>query len=142
MENIVSIISRFYNEEKCILYLERLRWPHKVISPFDRASVVYNCLGHKYKCRNTNKYFSVKTGTIFEHTRVPLYKWFLAIHLYAISKKKISSVSLANELSVPQRTAYLLIKKIKNTLKIATGRELTDIDKILSEMVKPGAIRE
>ena len=62
----------FPDEESCIVYLEQLRWGDKVVSPFDLESTVYKCKNHKYKCRNTGKYFNVKTGTFLEGTKLPL----------------------------------------------------------------------
>jgi hypothetical protein len=65
-----KISKAFPNEQACIDHLEALRWKGNVVSPFDSASTVYKCKGNKYRCKNTGKYFNVKTGTMFDNTKV------------------------------------------------------------------------
>ena len=50
----------------CITFLEKERWGDHVVSPFDPESKVYKCKGNRYKCKNTGKYFNVRTGTILK----------------------------------------------------------------------------
>lgn len=57
----------FPDEQACITFLEKERWGDHVVSPFDPESKVYKCKGNRYKCKNTGKYFNVRTGTIFEN---------------------------------------------------------------------------
>lgn len=64
-KSVLDFVDAFPNEESCIKYLEMLRWNGKVVSPFDPTSKVYKCSNGKYKCRNSGKYFDVKTGTVF-----------------------------------------------------------------------------
>src|SRR3712207_9469837 len=64
-------------------------------SPFDATSKVYKCAHNRYKCKNTGKYFNVKVGTIFEDTKIPLQKWFMALYIFSSQKKGISSHQLA-----------------------------------------------
>lgn len=71
-KDILNFMEAFPDEESCVCYFENLRWGGKVISPFDPASKVYKCANGKYKCRNTGKYFNVKTRTVFESTKLPL----------------------------------------------------------------------
>lgn len=70
----------FPDEQSCIDFLEESRWAGNIISPFDPASKVYRCKGNRYKCKNTGKYFNVRTGTIFENSKVSLRKWMLACY--------------------------------------------------------------
>ena len=53
----------FPDEQACIAFLEKERWGDHVVSPFDPESKVYKCKGNRYKCKNTGKYFNVRTGT-------------------------------------------------------------------------------
>lgn len=103
----------FPDEEACIAYLERIRWRGTVVSPFDASSKVYKCAGHRYKCKNTNKYFNVKTGTVFEDTKIPLVKWFMAIYLFSAHKKGISSHQLARDIGVTQKSAWFLLHRLR-----------------------------
>mgnify|MGYP001283625000 CR=1 FL=1 len=58
----------FPDEESCIRYYEDKRWGGNPVSPFDPSSKVYKCRNGKYKCKNTGRYFDVKTGTKFANT--------------------------------------------------------------------------
>lgn len=67
-KSMFDLLRAFSTEEKCIEHLEILRWNGNIVSPFDATSKVYKCANHRYKCKNTGKYFNAKTGTIFENT--------------------------------------------------------------------------
>jgi transposase-like protein len=115
----MEIENVFNAEADCVQYLETIRWNGKVISPFDPESKVYKCANNRYRCRNTGKYFNVKTGTIFEDTKIPLVKWFKAI---VLSKEidSISSYELAKRIGISQKTAWSLsqvLKKAGNNLE-------------------------
>jgi len=110
--SISEIAKAFPTEEKCIAHLEALQWPLFVYSPFDYLSSVYRCGNGKYKCKNTGKYFTVKTNTLFHNTRVPLLKWFQAIYLLD-KTPSMTSVQLGEKIGLNQRTAWLLKSKIE-----------------------------
>lgn len=111
--SIISLITNFDTEQKCIDYLEKQRWNGKVISPFDPSSKVYKCKNNLYKCKNTNKFFNVKTGTIFEGSNIKLRTWFLAIYLISSHKKGVSSCQLAKYLNVTQKTSWFILQRIR-----------------------------
>jgi len=108
-----DIIKTFSDEDKCINHLETLRWNGAVISPFDTNSKVYFCNKSTYKCKNSGKYFNVKTKTLFHDTKIPLQKWFVAIWIISSQNKKINSVALSKELQITQKSAWYMIKRIK-----------------------------
>lgn len=110
---IFDLLKAFPDEQTCINHLEALRWNGKVISPFDPTSQVYKCKGNKYRCRNTNKYFNVKTRTIFEDTKIPLQKWFMALYVFSSHKKGISSHQLAKDIGVTQKSAWFLLHRLR-----------------------------
>jgi len=113
--NTRRIIKAFPNVESCIKHLELLRWNNKPVCP--------RCNGQQpkkhsegWKCTNKscNRKFNVKTGTIFQNSKVPLNDWFLAIYLVIKEKTKgISSVALAEEIEVTQKTAWYMLQKIR-----------------------------
>jgi transposase-like protein len=111
--SLFDLLKKFSDEETCIKHLESLRWGREVVSPFDPESTVYKSKNHRYKCRNSNKYFNVRTGTIFEDSKVPLQKWFMAIYLAASHKKGISSHQLAKDIDVTQKTAWFMLHRIR-----------------------------
>jgi transposase-like protein len=112
-ENKEALLQAFSTEQKCIDYLEALRWDGVVSSPFDEVSKVYYCTKNTYKCRNSGKYFNVKTGTLFHNTKIELQKWFVAIWIVSLQNNRINSVTMSKELGITQKTAWYMIKRIK-----------------------------
>ncbi|MDO6737114.1 IS1595 family transposase [Wenyingzhuangia sp. 2_MG-2023] len=124
--SILELINAFPNEQACINHLEKLRWNGNVVSPFDNTSKVYNCKGNKYKCKNTGKYFNVRTQTIFDNTKMPLQKWFLAIWLVTSHKKGISSLQLGRDLDITQKSAWFMLQRIRNCFGIDNDAQLNN----------------
>lgn len=114
--SIIQLVNTFNTEQKCIDYLQQLRWVDGIISPFDATSVVYVCKGNKFKCKNTGKYFNVRTGTMFDDTKMPLQKWFMGIYIVASHKKGISSHQLSRDLGITQKSAWFMLHRIRYTL--------------------------
>ncbi len=112
-KSILDLVKAFPDEQTCIDHLTTLRWDGNVISPFDETSTVYKCAGNKYKCKNTGKYFNVKTGTIFEDTKIPLRKWFMALYIFSSHKKGISSHQLSRDIDVTQKTAWFILHRLR-----------------------------
>lgn len=116
--SIIELLKAFPNEQICIEHLEELRWNDNIISPFDTNSKVYKCKNNRYKCKNSGKYFNVKTNTIFDNTKMPLQKWFLAIWLVTSHKKGISSLQLGRDLDITQKSAWFMLQRIRNCFGI------------------------
>ena len=66
-----------------------------------------------YHCGDCRKYFSVKTGTVMQSSRVGLQKWVIAMYLMSTSLKGVSSMKLHRDLGVTQKTAWMLAQKIR-----------------------------
>jgi transposase-like protein len=123
--SLFDLAKTFDTEEKCIEYLEELRWVDGVVvSPYDPNSKVYKCAGNKYRCKNTGLYFNVKTNTMFDCTKIELQKWFMAIWLITMHKKGISSHQLARDIEVTQKTAWFMLQRIRNCYGIENDYEL------------------
>ncbi len=123
-KSILDLIKAFPNEQTCIDHLETLRWNGNVVSPFDATSKVYKCKGNKYRCKNTGKYFNVKTDTLFDNTKIELQKWFLAIWIVTSHKKGISSLQLGRDLDITQKSAWFMLQRIRNCFGIENDNEL------------------
>lgn len=123
--SLISFILQFPDEESCVKYLEQIRWRDTVVSPFDASSKVYKCANGKYKCRNTGKYFDVKTGTVFSGTKIPLRKWVFAMFLFISHKRGISSCQLARDLGVTQKTAWNMLHKIRAFMKSQNNQQVS-----------------
>jgi transposase-like protein len=123
---ILELINTFPDEQSCIDHLESLRWDGLVVSPFDSNSKVYKCANNRYRCKETSKYFNVKTATLFDNTKVKLQKWFLAIWLVTSHKKGISSIQLSKDIGVTQKTAWFMLQRIRNCFGFDNDNDLSN----------------
>jgi transposase-like protein/ribosomal protein L37AE/L43A len=118
-KNIHEFQKHFDTEEKCREYLEQQRWNGTPCCPFcGSLNVCRFSDGKIFKCREKqcrNK-FSATVGTIYENTKLPLTKWFLATYILSNHSKGISSLQLANILGVTQKTAWHLNHRIRKML--------------------------
>ena len=122
--SILELLQTFNNEQVCIEHLETLRWNGFVVSPFDKNSKVYKCKGNRYRCKNTGKYFNVKTSTLFDNTKVKLQKWFVAIWLVTSHKKGISSLQLSRDIDVTQKTSWFMLQRIRKCFGVGNNNDL------------------
>lgn len=90
----------------------------------DRMSKVYKCKNNNYKFLNTGKYFNVKTGTIFENSKISLRKWFVAIWMFTSNKCGISSCELSRQIDVTQKTAWFMLHCIRKSVVFENNRGL------------------
>ena len=113
--SLLAVLEAFPDEGRCVLHLEKLRWPKGVVCPCcGSMRKVYRLQrGHGYKCADCRKQFSVRKGTIFEESRLPLRKWFAAVWLVTSSRKGISSTQLAREIGVTQKTAWFMLGRLR-----------------------------
>lgn len=119
-KTLLDLVKTFPDEASCIEHLESILWPNGPVSPFDTNSKVYKCAGGRYKCKNSGKYFNVKVGTVFEDTKIPLVKWFMALYIFSSHKKGISSYQLARDIGVTQKSAWFLLHRLRYAFKQAT----------------------
>ena len=127
IKSVFELAQTYSTEQDCIDYLEILKWNKLPVSPFDETSKVYKCKNNQYRCKNTGKYFNVKTGTMFENSKVSLRKWFLAIWLVTSHKKGISSIQLGKDIGVRQATAWFMLQRIRACFGIENNNELEGI---------------
>lgn len=124
--SLIDLFKAFPDEQSCINHLEQLRWNGFVVSPFDPTSKVYKCKDNKYRCKNTGKYFNVKTNTLFDSSKIELRKWFAAIWLVTSHKKGISSLQLSRDIDVTQKTAWFMLQRIRNCFGIENNDDLNN----------------
>jgi len=125
--NLISLSAIFVNEEKARKFLEDKRWPNGPVCP-RCGSIKFYILNPKtdsrksvrpgvYKCAACRAQFTVRIGTIFEESKIPLRKWLIAIHLMTSSKKGISSHQIARELDITQKSAWFLCHRIREAMR-------------------------
>lgn len=121
----MSILSRpeFHNEEKAYEYVEARVWPNGATCPKCGERERVSKMGGKstrigtYKCYKCRKPFTVKVGTIFEKSHVPMHIWLQAIYLMCGSKKGISSNQLHRTLGVTLKTAWFMSHRIREAMR-------------------------
>jgi transposase-like protein len=125
MSDNKSILSAayFHNEEGAYEFVEARLWPRGPVCP--RCGVIGNSrkLQGKstrigvYKCRECRKPFTVKVGTIFEDSHIPMNVWLQAIFLVASSKKGVSSNQLHRSLGVTLKSAWFMSHRIREAMR-------------------------
>ena len=125
--NLATLLPLFSDENKARRFLESKRWPNGPVCPRCGCTDAYVLTakpGSKspvrpgvYKCKACREQFTVRIGTIFEESKIPLSKWLMAIHLMTSSKKGISSHQMARELGITQKSAWFLNHRIREAMK-------------------------
>jgi transposase-like protein len=117
----------FHNEEAAYAFVEARLWPNGPVCP--HCGVIgghYQLKGKStrigvWKCKDCRKPFTVKVGTIFESSHIPLRLWLQAIFLIASSKKGISSNQLHRTLGVTLKSAWFMSHRIREAMKDSGG---------------------
>jgi transposase-like protein len=100
--------------ETARLYLESRLWPNSVTCPTCAGRErITNRKGDFYRCNVCETTFTVRTGTIFERSHIPLHKWIYAMYLVVTARKGISSMQLAKEIGVTQKTAWFMLQRLR-----------------------------
>lgn len=126
--NLVDLIEQFGSEDKCRAYLESLRWPngvHCIRCGSDKISRIVK--REQFDCDACRYQFSVRAGTIFHDSHLPLWKWFLAVYVIGESKKGISANQLKRMLGVSYKTAWYLCHRIRAAMLDTDPEPLTGI---------------
>jgi transposase-like protein len=109
-----QLFSRFPDQESARIYLEGRLWPAGAICAqcLSGARITAR-VGGMYHCNACNFDFSVRTNTIFEKSKVPLHKWLYSMYLLVTARKGISSMQLAKEIGVTQKTAWFVLGRLR-----------------------------
>lgn len=122
--SLLQMMDTLHTEEDCRVYLENMRWNGKPICPHCGSISEHHYKLTKdgkfeglYKCKDCRCRFTVRQGTMFEGSNLPLKKWFYAIYLFLSHKKGISSCQLARDIQVTQKTAWFMLHRIRHNVK-------------------------
>ncbi len=148
MANAVLSTPVFHNETAAFTYVEARMWPNGPVCPHCDAKAdkigalnartkpskknpegsIRHGLRKCYACR---KEFTVRVGTIFEDSHLPLHLWMQAIHLLSSSKKGISTRQIQRLLNCSMKTAWFLTHRIREIMKPAGGSQMGGSGKVV-----------
>jgi transposase-like protein len=116
--DLMTLVSSFGTEDQCHAYLEDLRWPDGVTCPRCESKKISRIAKRRqFDCDSCRYQFSVRVGTLFHDSKLPLWKWFLAVYLMIESKKGISANQLKRTLGVSYKTAWYLCHRIRSAME-------------------------
>lgn len=117
-DSLVEFLDVFGTEESCRDYLTKIIWKDGEYCPHCGAKKIYHFSNGKiHKCAHCRKQFSITVGTIFEDSKIPLKKWFMAIYLLTCHKKGISSLQLSRDLHITQKTAWFMLQRLRYAMQ-------------------------
>ena len=122
--SLMDFLKRYGTEAQCAEALFQARWPSGFQCPRcggGRYSVVKT--RHLYQCTTCHHQTSLTSGTLFEHTKLPLTVWFLAIHLLTQAKTAVSALALMRQIGVSYNTAWSIKHKIMQAMKERDDRK-------------------
>ena len=128
-----ELFERFPDQESARKYFESRLWPVGVVCPVckSQAGVVTTKRTGYYRCNPCGKdVFTVRTGTVMERSHIPLHKWLYAMYLLVTARKGISSLQLAKEIGVTQKTAWFLLHRLREACGGRNLRKLRGIVEI------------
>jgi transposase-like protein len=119
-------VTEFFNlipdESAAREYLESARWPQGITCIHCGHDDVWKIRGGKlYTCKKCREQFTIRTGTVMEASHIPLQKWLYAMYLLTVSRKGISSIQLAKELGITQKSAWFMAHRLRESC-ISTGQ--------------------
>lgn len=137
--NLIDVVHRFHSEEVCRDYLRQIRWPHGVVCyRCGSDSVSEISTRQQFDCNACRFRFSVTSGTIFDNTKLPLWKWFAAVYLMVESKKSMSANQLKRTLGTTYKTAWYLCHRIREAMEtLDPGPALFGIIELDETMLSP-----
>ncbi len=124
----------FHDEEKARIWLEAQQWPNGPVCPFCNSgehvkAVPPEAMKGKrtgeptkgwYHCNPCRKKFTVRVGTLYERSHIPLSKWLHATYLLCASKKGMSALQLHRMLGVARKTAWFMAHRIREGMRETT----------------------
>jgi transposase-like protein len=117
-----QLFKMFPDAESGRKYLEGRLWPKGAKCPTCKSGDrVTSRKGGFYRCNSCKEDFTVRTGTIFGRSHVPLHKWIYAMYLLVTSRKGISSLQLSKEIGITQKSAWFVLQRLRE----ACGNDMT-----------------
>ena len=123
--SLLELTSLFPDEESAVKWFESIYWPKERCCGHCGSTKTKEVKGGKpmpYWCADCRSYFSVRTGTTLQSSRLPLRKWAFSVYLYVTHLKGVSSMKLHRDLKVTQKTAWFMLHRLREAWS-ASGLE-------------------
>ncbi|MGQ0456529.1 MAG: IS1595 family transposase [Hyphomicrobium sp.] len=118
INSLYQFFEAFPDEQAAIDHLTAIRWKDGAYCPHCQSKRVMHFSDKRtHKCHDCRQRFSIKVGTIFEDTKLPLRKWFAAIWMITSHKKGIASTTLAKDLKITQKSAWFVLHRLRHAAK-------------------------
>jgi transposase-like protein len=125
-QNLIEATRYFADPDVCVKFVAGLRWTDGPVCPrCEGTEHSYLTTRRVWKCKACKKQFSVKVGTIFEDSPIPLDKWLIAIWLIANAKNGISSHELGRSVGLTQKSAWFVLHRIRLAMQIGNFDRFT-----------------
>ena len=119
----LELFQMFPDADSARAYLEAQRWPDGAVCPTCGEAERIGQRKGGFRCNGCRRDFTVRTGTIFAESPIPLHKWLYAMYLLVTSRKGISSVQLHCQIGVTQKTAWFMLQRLRE----ACGNDPTEL---------------
>ncbi len=124
-DTLLGAITYFADVDVATQFVAGLRWPDGVACPHCEAkSVAYVASRRIWQCKGCRKQFSVKVGSIFEDSPIPLSKWLPAMWMLVNCKNGVSSYEIARDLGVTQKTAWFMLHRLRLAIQAQSFNKL------------------
>ena len=122
---LIDAVKMFDTEEKAEDWFMAQRWEDGVRCSHCESfnvSARPNRKPQPFHCQDCRKYFSVKTGTVLQSSKIPLSKWAIAFYLYSTNLKGVSSMKLHRDLGITQKSAWHMAHRIRESWDVVTEK--------------------
>lgn len=112
--SLKALFDAFPDDATALAHFEAIHWKHGAFCPHCKSQrVMHFSDGKTHKCSDCRKKFSIRTGTIFEDTKLGMHVWFAAIWLLLNRPKGIASTQLAVDLNITQKSAWFVLHRLR-----------------------------
>lgn len=115
-----QLFEKYPDADSARRHLEALRWNGKPTCPHcghDKVTTRHGRREGYFRCHACEKEFTVRTGTVFERSHVPLNKWLYALYIVLTARKGVSSLQLSKQIGVTQKTAWFVLGRIREACR-------------------------
>jgi transposase-like protein len=125
-QTLMQVIRYFSDPDVCTEFVAALRWPDgPTCSRCQGTEHSYLSSRRLWKCKACKYQFSVKVGSIFEDSPIPLDKWLASIWMIANAKNGISSYELSRGVGLTQKSAWFVLHRIRLAMQTKTFDKMT-----------------